>query len=73
MEQNQPKIIAIDNIEYEIEKMSDEAKRLLNHTADLENKVAGLHFQLQQAEVCRETFLGLLKNALSKQNEGDTE
>lgn len=69
---SQPETVTIDNVEYEIEKMSEEAKELLSHIVDIENRVADLHFRLQEAEGFRETFSGRLKNALSKQNEGDT-
>ena len=72
-EQNQLNIVTVNGVEYEIEKMSDEVKQLLSNIVDLENRIAELHFRLQEAEVFREALSGLLENALSKQNEGDIE
>ena len=73
MEQNQPEIVTVNGVEYEVENMSDEVKQLLSNIVDLENRVANLHFRLQEAEGFREALSGLLENAMSKQNEGDTE
>ena len=73
MEENQPETVTVNGVEYEVEKMSDEVKQLLSNIVDLENRVAELHFRLQEAEGFRGALLGLLENALSQQNEGDIE
>ena len=69
MEQNQIKTLTVDGVEYEIEKLSDESKLLLNHIADLDNKAAGFEFQLQQVRVGRDAFFGLLKQSLQAKPE----
>jgi len=51
--------LMIDGIEYDIEKLNEQQKALLEHVVDLERKVASARFNLDQLSVGRDTFLNL--------------
>lgn len=61
-----PQLI-IDGVEYDIEKLNDQQKVLLDHVVDLERKVASARFNLDQLSVGRDTFFNLLKESLREQ------
>ena len=58
--------IFIDDVEYSFDDMTDEQKALVNHVADLDRKIAGSRFQLDQLSVGRDAFMSMLKAALDK-------
>lgn len=58
--------IFIDDVEYLLDDMTDEQKMLVNHVADLDRKLAGTRFQLDQLAVGRDAFMSMLKAALAK-------
>lgn len=57
--------IMIDGIEYEVEKMTDQQKALLDHVVDLERKVNSARFNFDQLTVGRDTFFNMLKQSLT--------
>jgi hypothetical protein len=59
--------LMIDGVEYDIEKLNDQQKALLDHVVDLERKVASARFNLDQLSVGRDTFFNLLKESLREQ------
>lgn len=64
MANKQPQIVTIDNAEYAVEDLSDQAKLLIDHVADLDRKLASMDFQRQQLQVGRDAFFSMLKAAL---------
>jgi hypothetical protein len=58
-----PQLI-IDNVEYDIESLTAQQKLLLDHTSDLERKVASAKFNLDQLQVGRDAFFNMLKQSL---------
>lgn len=68
MTNKQPQIVSIDGIEYEIEKLSNGVKLLINHIADLDRKITNIDFQRQQLQVGRDAFFNMLNIELSKEN-----
>ena len=56
----QPRI-KIDDKEYNIESMSNEQKAMLNHIADLDNKLKSIEFNLVQLRFGRQAFVDALK------------
>lgn len=64
MANKQPQTVNIDGTDYTIEDMSDEQKILLDHTIDLDRKIASVDFQRQQLQVGRDAFFGMLQKAL---------
>ena len=65
--------IMIDGIEYDVTKLTDQQKVLLDHVVDLERKVASAKFNLDQLSVGRDTFFNMLKQSLVNQPAEATE
>jgi hypothetical protein len=65
--------IMIDGVEYDISKMTDQQKALLDHVVDLERKVGSARFNLDQLQVGRDSFFNMLKQALAEQPAEATE
>ena len=59
--------IMIDGVEYDVTKMTDQQKALLDHVVDLERKVGSARFNLDQLQVGRDSFFNMLKQALAEQ------
>ena len=57
--------ITIDDVEYDINEMTDQQKVLLNHVADLDRKLNSARFNVDQLEVGRRAFFDMLKASLS--------
>ena len=59
--------LMIDGIEYDVEKLTDQQKALLDHVVDLERKVGSARFNLDQLSVGRDAFFNMLKQSLVEQ------
>lgn len=64
MANQKPQTVNIDGTEYEIDSLSDKAKVLIDHVADLDRKKASMMFQLDQINVGRDSFFAMLKAEL---------
>jgi hypothetical protein len=62
--EKKPTIVSIDGVEYQLESMNDKQRVLLNHVADIDGKLASAKFSLEQLQVARDAFFGMLKRAL---------
>jgi hypothetical protein len=69
MANQQPQTVTIDGIEYKVDDLSDQAKRLIDHCADLDRKAASMDFQREQLQVGRDAFFGMLKKSLEQKDE----
>lgn len=58
--------VTIDGVEYIFEDMTAEQQTLLNHVVDLERKLNSAKFNVDQLQVGRDAFFGLLKTSLEK-------
>jgi len=58
--------VTIDDKEYMFEDMTDEQKMILNHIADLDKKINGTKFNLDQLTVGKDAFVNMLKTSLEK-------
>jgi len=56
--------IFIDNVEHDLDAMTDEQKTLVQHCLDLDRKLASTQFQAQQLQVGKDAFLKMLKESL---------
>ena len=65
MSNNTKPQVIIDGTEYDPSTFNDQQKVLLDHTADLERKVASARFNLDQLQVGRDAFLNMLKQSLT--------
>lgn len=56
--------LTIDGVEYQFEDMTQEQQVLVNHVADLDRKLASARFNVDQLQVGRDAFFGMLKQSL---------
>ena len=61
--------ITINDKEYILEDMTDEQKTLVNHSVDLSRKIDSMKFNLDQLTVGKETFVKMLEDSLSKEDD----
>ena len=59
--------LTIDGVEYDVDKLTEQQKVLLNHVVDLERKVGSAKFNLDQLSVGRDSFFNMLKQSLVDQ------
>ena len=67
--ENQPTLM-LDDKEYKIEDLADDQKIMVAHINDLNRKIDGATFNLQQLQYGRQAFVTALKQALE---EGEVE
>jgi len=64
MGKNEKTPVIIDDVEYQYEDMTAEQQMMVNHIADLDRKLASAQFNLDQLQVGKEAFLGMLTSSL---------
>jgi len=71
MSKNEKNLITVNDIEYNIEDMTDAQKAMLNHVQDLDRKLGNAQFNLDQLSVGREAFVKMLADNLEAPAEGE--
>ena len=61
--------VFIDDVEYNYEDLTQEQQVFLNHVADLDRKLAGARFNVDQLQVGRNAFMQLLADSLKPKEE----
>lgn len=69
MAEKKPTVITINDVDYTEDQLTDEQKVLINHVADLDRKIGSTRFNLDQLQVGREAFMGMLNASLKKDTE----
>jgi hypothetical protein len=64
---NKSQMITIDGTEYNTATFTEEQILLTNHCLDLDRKIANMNFQIQQMQVGKDAFIGMLKEKLAKE------
>ena len=59
--------VTIDDVEYAFEDMTPEQQIMVNHLIDLDRKIGGSQFNLDQLQVGKQAFLTMLKESLTKE------
>ena len=54
--------------EYDIDDLTDEQKTMVNHIADLENKIGSMAFNVDQLTVGKEAFIARLQKSLESED-----
>ena len=54
--------------EYDIDDLTDEQKAMVNHIADLENKIGSMAFNMDQLTVGKEAFILRLQESLESED-----
>ena len=73
MSKNEKNLITVNDIEYNIEDMTDAQKAMLNHVQDLDRKLGNAQFNLDQLSVGREAFVKMLADSLEAPAEDEAE
>ncbi len=66
MSEKKPNLITIDDVEHDLDEMTEQQKLLVQHCVDLDRKIASTQFNLDQFNVCKQAFVNMLKEALEK-------
>ena len=66
-EKKEPQKLNLFDKEYLLDDLTDEQKAMVNHIADLENKISGTAFNLDQLNVGKEAFINRLKESLEEE------
>jgi len=61
--------ITIDDVEHDIESMTDQQKAMINHIVDLDRKMGTTQFNLDQLAVGKQAFVTMLKESLASTEE----
>ena len=64
MSKNEKNLITVNEIEYNVDDVTDEQKTMLNHVQDLDRKLGNAQFNLDQLSVGREAFVKMLADSL---------
>jgi|TARA_R100000234_G_scaffold64140_1_gene39010 hypothetical protein len=67
----QSAMINLDGKDYDVNDMTDNQKVIINHIQDLTRKMETTQFNLQQMQVGKDAFVGLLKSELTKDENTD--
>jgi hypothetical protein len=69
MGQDKKNPIVVNDVEYNLDSMSDQQRTMINHLVDLDRKLSSARFNVQQLEVGREAFVNMLTKSLEQQPE----
>ena len=69
MAEDKKTTITIDGEDHILEDMTVEQQTVLNHVADLEKKIKGTRFNLDQLTVGKDAFIKMLKQSLAETKE----
>ena len=61
--------IVLDDVEYFYEDLNQQQQMLVNHIQDLDRKIGGASFSLDQLNVGKAAFIKLLKESLEAKEE----
>jgi uncharacterized protein YdeI (BOF family) len=64
MVEKQTQTITIDDVSYTEDQLTDQQKVMINHIGDLDRKIRSTQFNLDQLNVGRNAFMGMLKSSL---------
>ena len=69
MAKNENKTITVNDVEHNIEHLTEQQIAMVNHIADLDKKLGNLAFNIEQLKVGREAFVNMLSGSLDNSNE----
>jgi len=69
MAKNEKKTITVNDVEHNIEDLSEQQVAMVNHIADLDKKLGSLRFNMDQLQVGREAFVNMLTSSFDDDEE----
>jgi len=73
MTNDEKKTITVNDKPYNVEDLSEQEIVMVNHVADLDQKLMAARFNVDQLQVCRDTFVGMLTNSLENPDPAEKE
>ena len=73
MSETKKNTLTIDEVEHDIDTMTEEQKMMVNHIADLDRKIGNSQFNLDQLLFGKQAFVTALKESLEKEPEAEFE
>ena len=73
MPEEKKKTITVNDKTYSVEDLSEQELVMVNHVADLDQKLMSSRFSVDQLQVCRDTFVGMLTNSLENPTSAEKE
>jgi hypothetical protein len=67
MAKNENKTITVNDVEHDIEDLTEQQVTMVNHIADLDKKLGSLSFNMDQLNVGREAFVSMLAQSLDSE------
>tara|TARA_Y100000361_G_scaffold42646_1_gene36732 strand:- start:323 stop:556 length:234 start_codon:yes stop_codon:yes gene_type:complete len=67
----QTPVVNLDGKDYKVDDLSENQKMIITHIQDLSRKIESAQFNLQQLNVGKDAFVGLLKQELDKDEDTD--
>ena len=71
MAKHENKTITVNDVEHNIEDLTEQQIAMVNHVADLDKKLGSLRFNMDQLAVGREAFVNMLAKSLEKPPEDE--
>ena len=69
MAKNENKTITVNEVEHNIEDLTEQQLAMVNHIADLDKKLGNLVFNMDQLKVGREAFVNMLTSSFESVEE----
>jgi len=69
MAKNEKKTITVNDVEHNVEDLTEQQIAMVNHIADLDKKLGSLRFNMDQLNVGREAFVNMLSQSLDEPKE----
>ena len=66
MAKNEKKTITVNDVEHNIDDLTEQQVAMVNHIADLDKKLGNLRFNMDQLNVGREAFVNMLTASLAE-------
>ena len=72
MAKNEKKTITVNDVEHNIEDLTEQQIAMVNHIADLDKKLGSLRFNMDQLQVGREAFVNMLTSSFDDEEAVDS-
>lgn len=72
MAKNEKKTITVNDVEHNIEDLSEQQVAIVNHIADLDKKLGSLRFNMDQLQVGREAFVNMLTSSFDDEEAAES-
>lgn len=64
MAKQENKTITVNDVEYNVADLTEQQLAMVNHVSDLDRKLANARFNVDQLQVGRDAFVGMLTTSL---------